>query len=1247
MPETMPIDQPVRVVALPAEQAATFRAAARAAVERDPAALAGAGADVHIAVPAEGEHQAVSVEPGQTVVLEGEAFRAAVYVMQPEGLVVLVGGGGTLLLPDLTPTTPIVIDGLPPILAAEMAAAPAVQPEAGQASAHGGGAGFAGAEAASMGSGLDALGPLAATAQGHAAAFGDLRVADALAMRGSLSSGDGGGTGGGPGGGDDTDHGGPGGGDDDTGHGGPGDDDHGGHSGGGDDDGGPGPIANARPLAGDDRVGTDEDRSLTIRAADLLGNDGDADGNPLRITAVDGGRFGEAVLNPDGSITFTPRGDFNGEASFRYTVSDGQGGSDRATVRVDVRPVNDAPLAADDALRTDEDRTLRIEAPVLLGNDRDVDGDPLRIVGVGDASHGKVVLSPDGSVAFTPDADFHGQASFTYTVGDGKGGFDTAVARIEVAPVNDEPVATDDRLTTAEDTAIRMARGFFTGDDIDADGDPLRIVSVQKAEHGTVELTRNHVVFTPDADFHGQASFTYTISDGHGGLDTATVRIQVDPVNDAPVGTCDNVHTDEDTPAVFDERRLSSDDHDVDGDRLRVVSVQDARHGTVSLAGDGTITFTPDADFSGEARFTYTVSDGKGGFDTAGVTVHVAPVNDAPVLAVSDWKLVFENSPGAEIAEVAATDKDSAGPITFTVDDPDFEVVDNVLKLKDGVSLDFEQGHSIQVTVTAADAERATTSQVVRVSVINLNDAPEAIALSKQRIAENAEAGTVVGRLSVTDQDAGDRHTFEVSDDRFEIVGKKLVLKDGVVLDHEAEPQITLQVTAHDHGPLTGGGASYTETFVIEVRDRNEAPVAEDAGFHLAEGLPAGSLVGRVAASDPDSPSKAIGRLTFAIAGGNEAGLFTIDPTTGDIFTTAALDHEAVAEHRLEVTVADRSGNPLSDSATITVTVDDVDEAPTGAADLVLTNRTDGGPIEIPEAALLRNDSDPEGGPLHIAGVTGDAPVSLDGAGSVVLDPLGSGFAGAVLAYDPADAGGHAGAPVAVQVVAVAGDLVEGGDAGETILGRDGAADDLRGGGGDDWLVGRGGDDQLDGGDGKDHLDGGAGKDRLAGGRGQDDLRGGGGDDLLLGEQGNDDLRGGAGKDVLDGGLGADLLDGGAGDDVLTGGAGSDRFRFSNPGGTDRITDFQAGTGGDVIDLRSVLSGVGEETGAVLQNWLRIEVVGDDSTISIDADGTGDFAAADARIVVEGVDLMGGAPDQAAAIDSLVANGNVQAQQAA
>ena len=1254
MPDTMPtVDQPIRLTALPAGPAAGFQAAARAAIERHAAPTApgtdGAGPDgarmgemgigetARIAVPAPGLHLTVPVEPGQAVVLEGAAFRDAVYVVQSEGLVVLVEAGGSLLLPGLAPDAAVVIDGLPPLLAADMAAAPAVQPAAGAAPpAHGGGADFAAAAAESIGDGLLATGALAATAGDHAVAFGE---PPAGRNDGRYAAGAG------PGGEDDHGHG-PGGGDD--GHGPGGDDDGGegpdhggpGKPGGDDGDGGPHPAANARPLAGDDRAGTAEDHGLTLRAADLLRNDGDADGDALRIVAVDGGRFGQAVLNADGSITFTPDADFNGEASFRYTVSDGEGGSDRATVRVEVRPlndapvaaadavatqedrairipvsqllgndrdvdgdrlavtsvqkashgqvtlgpdgvitftpdadfhgeagftytvsdgkggfdtarvavevtpVNDAPVAADDALRTDEDQPLRIEAAALLGNDRDVDRDSLRIVSVQDASHGRVVLAEDGSIAFTPDADFNGEASFTYTVGDGKGGFDTATARIEAAPVNDRPVATDDRLTTAEDTAIRMARGFFTGDDHDADGDALRIVSVQKAQHGTVELTKNHVVFTPDADFNGEASFTYTISDGHGGLDTATVRVQVTPVNDAPVATCDNVYTDEDTAAVFNQRRLSSDDADVDGDRLAVTGVQDARHGTVVLAEDGSITFTPDADFHGEAGFTYTVSDGKGGFDTAGVTVHVAPVEDAPVLEQTRFRIAENQEAGSVVGQVAAHDADLPGGRFFYAivggDGAELFAIDRRSgEITTTQPLDHEAGDRWKLKLLVTDAGGESFRETVVVRVLDRNEAPTAITLAHAAVDENA-AGAVVGQLAVADPDGGDSHGFRVSDARFEVTaGGLLQLKPGIALDHEAEPLLSLDVTATDTK-----GHSLTQNF--------------------------------------------------------------------------------------------------------TLTVNDVAETPAGAADLVLTNRVDGGPVEIPEAALLRNDADPDGGPLHIAGVAGSEPVSLDGAGQVVLDPAGSSFGGTVFTYDPADAGGLAGAPVAVQVTAVDGSVIEGTDADEIILGRDGAADDLRGGGGDDWLVGRGGADLLDGGAGRDFLDGGAGKDRLGGGQGADDLRGGGGEDELFGDQGADDLRGGAGRDVLDGGLGADLLDGGEGDDVLTGGAGSDRFRFTNLGGSDRIADFQLGAGGDVIDLKAVLTGLGADAaGAELQNWLRIEVAGGDSTIAVDADGGGNFAAADARITVEGVDLLGGAADQASAIDSLVANGNVQAQPAA
>ena len=126
--------------------------------------------------------------------------------------------------------------------------------------------------------------------------------------------------------------------------------------------------------------------------------------------------------------------------------------------------------------------------------------------------------------------------------------------------------------------------------------------------------------------------------------------------------------------------------------------------------------------------------------------------------------------------------------------------------------------------------------------------------------------------------------------------------------------------------------------------------------------------------------------------------------------------------------------------------------------------------------------------------------------------------------------------------------------------------DDLQGGSGRDTVKGEGGNDELRGGNQNDRLFGGSGNDSLYGGYGQDRLQGNGGHDDLTGGGGNDRLRGGNGSDTLKGGSGADMLHGGKGNDVLTGNSGGDRFVFTY--GDDTVTDFNAGTSGELIDLR-------------------------------------------------------------------------------
>src|SRR5439155_5360256 len=134
-----------------------------------------------------------------------------------------------------------------------------------------------------------------------------------------------------------------------------------------------------------------------------------------------------AAINPDQTITYTPAANYDGADALTYTISDGHGGTASATVTVMVTAVNDAPIAIDDAATTAEDTPVSI---AVLGNDTDVDGDRLSVTAVGLPAHGTVAIHPDGTITYTPAANYNGADGFTYTIGDGHGGAATGTVSV-------------------------------------------------------------------------------------------------------------------------------------------------------------------------------------------------------------------------------------------------------------------------------------------------------------------------------------------------------------------------------------------------------------------------------------------------------------------------------------------------------------------------------------------------------------------------------------------------------------------------------------------------------------------------------------------------------------------------------------------------------------------------------------------------------------------------------------------------
>ncbi|TAN61248.1 MAG: tandem-95 repeat protein, partial [Magnetospirillum sp.] len=233
---------------------------------------------------------------------------------------------------------------------------------------------------------------------------------------------------------------------------------------------------------------------------------------------------GMVALNGDGSVTFTPDADFNGNASFNYTISDGNGGFATKTVTVNVTPVNDAPVAVAKTASTNEDTVLTITAASLLSGATDVEGDALTLSSVGNAVGGSVSRNASGDVVFTPTANFNGTARFDYTVTDGNSGFDAKTVTMNVASINDTPVAAGASLVLPQDGVVS---GILEAHDVE-DGASLSFSLEGGPAHGTVSITTNGgFIYSAATGYAGSDSFRYRVSDSAGATAIGEVVVGV------------------------------------------------------------------------------------------------------------------------------------------------------------------------------------------------------------------------------------------------------------------------------------------------------------------------------------------------------------------------------------------------------------------------------------------------------------------------------------------------------------------------------------------------------------------------------------------------------------------------------------------------------------------------------------------------------------------------------------------------
>ena len=183
-----------------------------------------------------------------------------------------------------------------------------------------------------------------------------------------------------------------------------------------------------------DTYTTNEDTPLTVALANrILLNDTDVEGSALTAVLDVGPANGTLTLNADGTFTYTPAANYNGNDTFTYHANDGAGNSNIATVTITINPANDAPVAVNDAYTTSEDTPLTIAlANSVLVNDTDVEASTLTAVLDAGPSNGTLTLNADGTFTYTPAANYNGSDSFTYHANDGTGNSNIVTVTITI-----------------------------------------------------------------------------------------------------------------------------------------------------------------------------------------------------------------------------------------------------------------------------------------------------------------------------------------------------------------------------------------------------------------------------------------------------------------------------------------------------------------------------------------------------------------------------------------------------------------------------------------------------------------------------------------------------------------------------------------------------------------------------------------------------------------------------------------------
>jgi hypothetical protein len=670
-----------------------------------------------------------------------------------------------------------------------------------------------------------------------------------------------------------------------------------------------------------------------------------------------------------GKVRYTPTLDYVGADTFTYTAVDGLGNSDTGTVTINVTPVNDPPVAVNDTYTAILEDSVDNVLDVLVNDnagptneDQALTIDPATLT---QPAHGTVTID-GGTLKYTPVADYFGPDSFQYSVIDG-GGLKSALATVNITVnnVNDPPVVQNDQATGILEDSSNNSINVLANDSpgINESGvDSLTIISVQNfSQGGSATISGSSVIYKPAANFFGQETFTYTVRDTGGLEATATVTVTVSNVND-PVDAVDDgqaqgMYVDEfTTNNVLNVLANDSAGPNEDASALTITAVTalPTTTGTISIAPDGkSVLYTPGAGIFGPATdsFTYTISDGQY-TDTATVEVTIDPV--VRPRARDDSYTIAEDS-GAHNLAVLGNDLFNAGATRtrFVVTVPPTNGIASVVgdEIVYTPNADFfgvdTFKYEIDDDFVDNGNESVASEAQVTITVNNVNDAPIALddATTVQEDSVNNTINPLANDSPGPNEAAVDTMAL-VSVQGFNHGGSATISGSSLLYTPAAD---FFGVETFTYTMRDAAGLQATATITVTVNNVNDNPTAvADSFTGIQEDSTANPL--NVLANDTITPD--VGEtLTITAVGVSGAtaqgGTVTTDGVQvfytplGDFFGTDTFAY----------TISD--GNGGTSTATVTLQVDNVNDAPTANQDRVMALKD----FLNQELEVLPNDS--------------------------------------------------------------------------------------------------------------------------------------------------------------------------------------------------------------------------------------------------------------------------------------------------